>query len=233
MLPNTPVSRLPVLVAMLACALPSQAASDADGDGVADRDDVCAHTAAGATVDNRGCEFDDDGDGVVDRLDTCPATRRGALVNTRGCEPDSDSDGIADRLDRCPGSAPTSRIDSVGCQFKDVVPLRGLRFDTGSADVASDSRPIVRDAAQLINRYPELCFVVEGYTDNVGSASNNLRLSRERATSVESLLVAFDADSSRLSSTGFGENNPVASNRTAAGREQNRRVSLRVQESCP
>lgn len=224
------------LIAALAAgfltASASHAAADTDGDGVADSHDECAGTAPAATVNHRGCEFDNDGDGVVDRLDSCPDTRRGALVNMRGCEPDSDNDGVADRLDRCGNSPAAARIDGDGCEFADILPMRGVSFESGSAVLTVASMLVVQHTAQLVNRYSELCFLVEGYTDNVGPASDNLRLSRQRAAAVLAELAANGVAASRLTAVGYGENSPVASNRTAEGREKNRRVQLRVQEDC-
>ncbi|MEM9058177.1 MAG: OmpA family protein [Pseudomonadota bacterium] len=227
--PTVPtLSQLLVLPVALLLAPGAHAAGDSDADGVDDRRDACAKTAAGATVNQRGCEFDDDGDGVVDRLDACPDTRPGALVTTRGCEPDSDRDGVADRLDRCADSRPASRIDNDGCEFDDIVPLRGLGFDTGEASLTPASERIVAATATLLRRYPELCFEVEGYTDNVGAAASNRRLSLNRARTVMARLIAAGVDASALGAVGYCEDRPVASNRTAAGRERNRRVQLRV-----
>jgi len=88
---------------------------DADLDGVADRNDACPGTPAGATVDARGCPSDSDGDKVYNGLDACPNTPQGAEVDARGCPKDSDGDGVYDGIDKCPGTPTGARVDAQGC----------------------------------------------------------------------------------------------------------------------
>ncbi len=85
---------------------------DADNDGVADRNDMCANTPAGVAVDVKGCPLDRDNDGVADYLDTCPDNAGLATLN--GC-PDSDNDGVADINDKCPNTKPGTKVDATGC----------------------------------------------------------------------------------------------------------------------
>ena len=97
--------------------------TDSDGDGVADADDQCPDTPAGATVDATGCEettpTDSDGDGVADADDQCPDTPAGATVDATGCEEttptDSDGDGVADEDDLCPDTPVSATVDATGC----------------------------------------------------------------------------------------------------------------------
>ena len=97
--------------------------TDSDGDGVADADDQCPDTPAGATVDARGWEetsaTDSDGDGVADADDQCPDTPVGATVDATGCEEttptDSDGDGVADEDDLCPDTPVGATVDATGC----------------------------------------------------------------------------------------------------------------------
>ncbi|MDH3589072.1 MAG: OmpA family protein [Gammaproteobacteria bacterium] len=92
---------------------------DSDGDGVADDVDLCPATAAGAKVDEYGCELDSDGDGVANSKDRCPGTPSGSEVDSRGCPPaaDSDGDGVMDDNDRCPGTPRSVTVDSTGCEI--------------------------------------------------------------------------------------------------------------------
>ncbi len=89
--------------------------ADADNDGVADANDKCAGTAAGAKVDAKGCELDSDGDRVVDSKDKCPGTDAGVMVDASGCAKDSDNDGVADSSDQCPGTVSGVKVDAKGC----------------------------------------------------------------------------------------------------------------------
>jgi len=75
---------------------------------------------------------------------------------------------------------------------------------------------------------PTLRLNIEGYTDNTGTAEKNLALSQSRADAVEAYLVKKKIDGSRMTATGFGQDNPVADNKTAAGRAKNRRVELKL-----
>src|SRR3989441_694895 len=88
---------------------------DADLDGVADKNDKCPGTPAGAAVDPQGCPRDSDRDGVYDGLDACPNTVQGAEVDARGCPKDADGDGVYDGIDKCPGTATGARVDAQGC----------------------------------------------------------------------------------------------------------------------
>jgi OmpA-OmpF porin, OOP family len=88
---------------------------DADNDGVADDKDKCSGTAAGVSVDAKGCEVDSDGDRVADSKDKCPGTDAGVMVDSKGCALDSDKDGVADSSDQCPGTKAGVKVDTKGC----------------------------------------------------------------------------------------------------------------------
>ena len=152
------------------CPLPK----DSDGDGVMDPNDKCPNTPAGARVDANGCELDADGDGVVDRLDQCPNTPAGAKVDANGCELDSDGDGVVDSKDQCPDTPKGDRVDSYGCSFKTELKLPGVVFETNSADLKSESIPVLDGAVATLKRYPELFVEVAGHTDSDSSDAYNL-----------------------------------------------------------
>lgn len=96
--------------------------TDTDADGVADADDLCANTPAGAAVNAQGCadsQIDDDGDSVTNDLDQCPSTPSDETADAVGCSPsqlDSDDDGVSDDLDQCPNSSPGVVVDDSGCE---------------------------------------------------------------------------------------------------------------------
>lgn len=101
-----------------------------------------------------------------------------------------------------------------------------ILFDTGSALVRSGLRSDLHTLALNLNRYPDTTIDVLGHTDNVGAASYNQNLSARRASAVASVLMDSGVRSSRLRSYGRGEDEPVATNQTASGRQQNRRVEI-------
>ena len=104
---------------------------------------------------------------------------------------------------------------------------RGILFDTGSDDIKAESSPALTEIGQMLQQHADLRIEIDGHTDNVGATAANQALSDKRAAAVKQYLVKnFQIDASRLSSKGFGSSRPVASNDTADGRQQNRRVEL-------
>jgi OOP family OmpA-OmpF porin len=205
------------------CPLPQ----DDDGDGVTNDIDKCPGTPAGARVDATGCELDSDGDGVGDSRDQCPNTPPGAKVNERGCELDSDGDGVVDSQDKCPDTPKGDRVDAIGCSFKDEIKLPGVVFETNKAELLPESIPVLEGAIATLKRYPELDIEVAGHTDSRGSDAYNLDLSARRAATVLKFLQDGGV-ANKLASRGYGERQPIGSNTTDDGRQQNRRVVLRV-----
>jgi OOP family OmpA-OmpF porin len=205
------------------CPLPQ----DDDGDGVTNDNDKCPGTPAGAKVDASGCELDSDGDGVGDSRDQCPNTPAGAKVDDKGCELDSDADGVVDSQDKCPDTPKGDRVDAVGCSFKDEIKLPGVVFETNKAELLPESIPVLQGAIATLKRYPDLKIEVAGHTDSRGSDAYNLDLSSRRASTVLKFLLDGGVPNS-VTSRGYGERQPVASNNTDDGRQQNRRVVLRV-----
>jgi OmpA-OmpF porin, OOP family len=104
--------------------------------------------------------------------------------------------------------------------------LRNVHFATGKAEITPDSDAELSAVAQTLKDNPDWKVRVEGFTDIVGNADANLKLSQERADAVMNRLVSLGVDAGRLSAEGFGAARPVASNSTAAGRQKNRRVQL-------
>jgi outer membrane protein OmpA-like peptidoglycan-associated protein len=213
------------------CSLPK----DADGDGVTDDVDQCKDTPAGDKVDAKGCSLpkDADGDGVMDDVDQCKDTPAGDKVDAKGCSlpKDTDGDGVTDDKDRCPHTPAGVKVDEEGCQVlfektKKSLILEGVNFATGKADLTPESQAILDGVAESLVANEEIKVQVGGHTDNTGSAAVNKRLSAARAESVRQYLVSKGVAAGRLTAAGFGPSKPIASNKTAAGRAQNRRVEL-------
>ncbi|MGB8327408.1 MAG: OmpA family protein [Steroidobacteraceae bacterium] len=172
---------------------------------------------------------DGDGDGVVDSQDKCPNTPAGAKVDASGCELDSDGDGVADSQDKCPDTPKGERVDANGCPFAKEIQLEGVYFDTNKADLRPDSQATLEYAVKTLQRYPELVIEVAGHTDSRGDDAHNRKLSQARAESVVQYLKDHGA-TNKLSAKGYGKDQPVATNSTEAGRQQNRRVALRIMQ---
>jgi K(+)-stimulated pyrophosphate-energized sodium pump len=103
-----------------------------------------------------------------------------------------------------------------------------LTFETGSATLKPESQEQLKNVAAILKAYPNVNVKLGGYTDNTGSADANLKLSNDRAKSVQAELVQLGIANSRLDAEGYGQENAIASNDTEEGRAQNRRISIRV-----
>ena len=109
-----------------------------------------------------------------------------------------------------------------------VISLSDILFDVNKATLKAGATNNVEKIAAILNQYPNYNISVEGHTDATGSDAYNQSLSERRAASVREALVAGGVDAGRITSKGFGESQPVASNDTPAGRQQNRRVEVIV-----
>ena len=103
-----------------------------------------------------------------------------------------------------------------------------ITFASDSANISQNFYPVLEDVAAVLNKYNKTTMMIEGHTDSTGSAEHNQQLSLNRANAVRNYLVGYGVDSRRVTTQGFGESMPVASNDTAQGRQQNRRVELRI-----
>jgi outer membrane protein OmpA-like peptidoglycan-associated protein len=103
-----------------------------------------------------------------------------------------------------------------------------LNFKTGSTELTPDSVPTVNDLALVLKAYPKARVQLVGHTDNTGAADANQALSVDRANAVKGMLVAQGVASDRITTAGFGQDRPVASNDNEAGRARNRRLELNV-----
>ncbi|MEJ2009065.1 MAG: OmpA family protein [Acidobacteriota bacterium] len=109
-----------------------------------------------------------------------------------------------------------------------VINMGDVLFDTGKSDLRPAAREALAKLSGIMLNYPTLHLTIEGYTDNTGSAEFNQKLSEQRAESVRGYLVKQGVEAGSLSAQGFGMNNPIADNSTAAGRQMNRRVDIIV-----
>lgn len=157
---------------------------------------------------------------------------------------DSDGDGVADKLDKCPNTPAGTVVDGSGCPLKVPAPqitervivteadrkvvadaISNLEFDLGKSTIRAKSYATLnRVAALLIEK--NFSLKLAGHTDNTGSDALNLRLSKDRAESVKAYLVSQGANASRIEATGYGESQPISTNNSATGRQQNRRVEF-------
>jgi len=118
-------------------------------------------------------------------------------------------------------------IDAMHAQPTDrgvVLTLGDVLFETGKADLKPGTISDLTQLVTFLNKYPDRTVTIEGHTDSVGGQDFNLGLSQRRAEAVRAYLMRQGIDGSRIETKGMGESAPVASNDTAGGRQQNRRV---------
>lgn len=122
-----------------------------------------------------------------------------------------------------------AEVDALKAQSTDrglVLTFGDLLFATGKAELAEGGVQKIDQLAHFLNEHTDRRVEIDGYTDSVGSHSYNLDLSQRRANAVQAALVARGIDASRITTQGFGEEYPVASNTNSGGRQLNRRVEV-------
>jgi OOP family OmpA-OmpF porin len=145
---------------------------------------------------------------------------------------DSDMDGVPDEMDKCPDTPAGVKVDQNGCP-PPVAACKNftleIEFETGKADIKATFNKEIKKIADFLKDNPGSTANIEGHTDNVGSDSMNMKLSQRRADAVRSYLIKkFGVAADRLTAKGFGETKPRATNKTAQGRHENRRVEAIV-----
>jgi OOP family OmpA-OmpF porin len=160
---------------------------------------------------------------------------------------DDDNDGVANKFDKCPGTGTNTVVDGSGCPIKvqrEIVKetkvvvteadrkivgeaIKNLEFDLGKSTIRSKSYASLNRVAALLME-KDFSLKLAGHTDNTGSRELNMRLSKDRAESIKAYLVSQGANASRIEATGYGPDQPISTNKTAAGRQENRRVEFTI-----
>ncbi len=221
--PQDKCPTVPGLAKYQGCPIP-----DTDKDGINDEEDKCPNVPGLAKY--QGCPIPDtDKDGINDEEDKCPNVP--GVARYQGCPiPDTDGDGLNDEVDKCPtdkGSAANN-----GCPLLEELTeykfdFRKVQFATGSAALTKTAKAELDKAAKIMSEHPDIKVSVEGHTDNTGNSAANQSLSERRAAAVKAYIVGKGISADRLTSKGFGQTKPVATNNTAAGRALNRRVEFK------
>lgn len=139
-----------------------------------------------------------------------------------GVELNAPPEGIEHRLVRFIADRNATVNDTTWFEFD------RLTFETGSATLRPESRDQLQNVASILKAYPDVHVKIGGYTDNIGDASANMRLSQDRADAVRRELEVLGISPTRLAAEGYGSRHPVANNTTEEGRAKNRRIAVRV-----
>src|SRR5688572_29214093 len=204
---------------------------DTDKDGIFDDKDKCPEMAGYPELD--GCPYPDrDMDGVTDHKDRCP-DEPGSTKND-GCPiTDRDNDGVPDATDRYPDEP--GPVSNQGCpevkedvMQKTAAIAKSIYFDLNSSKLQRRSYGPLDELVQILKDNPSYKLAIESHTDNSGTNDYNQRLSDNRSASVMKYLVSKGIDASRLTTAGYGEEKPIATNNTKEGKSLNRRSELKL-----
>ncbi len=214
---------------------------DTDNDGIPDSADQCVLNPEDVDqyLDDDGCpDIDNDADLLVDGKDKCPndPEDRDGFRDEDGCpDPDNDEDKVLDVDDMCPNEPGPADRDPKGCPQKPALAVvaeneiritQKIHFEYNRAAVRQDSFPVLDAVAEIMKRYPDMHFEIQGHTDNRGGADYNKRLSDQRAAAVKHYLVDHGIAADRLTSHGYGLERPLVPNDSDNNRALNRRVQF-------
>jgi OOP family OmpA-OmpF porin len=135
---------------------------------------------------------------------------------------------VAKLQPKCPPAPEGFKVDADGCIADQTIVLRGVNFQYNRHTLTPAAHETLRTIADALKAQPGLHAEVIGYTDSIGTDQYNLALSKNRAETVRGHLIEEGAKPSQLVAKGMGKANPVASNKTAAGRAANRRVEFKI-----
>jgi outer membrane protein OmpA-like peptidoglycan-associated protein len=217
---------------------------DNDGDGIPDSKDLCPNEPEDfdGFQDNDGCpDFDNDHDGIPDSIDKCPNEPEDldGFEDNDGCpDLDNDRDGIPDLQDKCPNEpGPASNNGCPEPAPAHVPPkkepnlpaqqiLRGVTFVNNTAEMTFESFQWLDAIVKTMKEFPSVEIEVRCYADGTSKRPPPMQLTQSRAESVRQYIAAQGVDSGRIRAAGYGSANPIADNRTAAGRALNRRIEI-------
>lgn len=185
--------------------------ADTDGDGLKDGDEVMKYKTDPLNVDT-------DGDGLSDGDEVLK-------YKTNALNKDTDGGSVEDGVEVKRGTDPLNAEDDV---VKVGVPiiLEGITFDVNKSNIKPESEETLMKALKTLQTYPEIEVEIGGHTDSDGSAKSNLKLSQARADAVKAWLVEKGIDPKRITTKGYGEDKPVADNKTKEGKAKNRRIEF-------
>lgn len=142
---------------------------------------------------------------------------------------DSDHDGITDDDDKCPNTKPGVEVNGYGCALTEKASVKlQVEFSSGKSALDSKFDNEIQSLANFMNKYPNTNVEIAGHTDNTGKVATNNSLSQKRADAVKNALVKAGVDAKRVTAKGYGSAQPAADNKTAEGRQTNRRVMAEI-----
>jgi outer membrane protein OmpA-like peptidoglycan-associated protein len=185
--------------------------ADTDKDGLTDSEEINKYKTDPLKADT-------DGEGLSDSEEVLK-------YKTNPLNKDTDGGTVDDFTEVKRGTDPLNADDDV---VKIGVPivLEGITFDVNKTTIKPESEATLMKALKTLTTYTDILVEIGGHTDSDGSAKSNMKLSLGRAESVKAWLVAKGVDASRISTKGYGEDKPIADNKTKEGKQKNRRIEF-------
>jgi outer membrane protein OmpA-like peptidoglycan-associated protein len=214
---------------------------DTDGDGLGDGDEIGKYKTDPLKADTDGDGLKDGQEINTTKTDALKADSDGDTISdgdevnrykTDPLKADTDNGTVGDGTEVARGSNPLDPTDDVPkkeelkVEVGKSIILEGIVFATGKADISSEAAMLLETAYNTLEQNPDLAVEIRGYTDIVGKKASNVKLSQRRADAVRDLLISKGIAAERITAKGFGPENPVSSNETPAGRQQNRRIEF-------
>jgi outer membrane protein OmpA-like peptidoglycan-associated protein len=159
------------------------------------------------------------GAAIGNYMDKQEASMRQALADSEAASIQRESQVLA----QAESSSTKKSVDVLTVTFKS-----DFLFSVNSSTLLPGAYDELERVAKVLKQYPQTTMKISGHTDSAGSEDYNQKLSERRAQSVKDALVGMGVDSSRMTIIGYGESKPIATNSTEAGRQQNRRVEIRI-----
>lgn len=192
--------------------------ADTDADGLNDGDEVTRYRTDPMKADSDGDGLNDGEEVSTYRTDPLKADTDGGTIN--------DGQEVANRTNPLDASDDVPKKKEIKVEVGKAIVLEGIVFRTGSAAIEPSSEEILEQAFNTLDQNKDITVEIRGYTDNVGSRAANLRLSQRRADAVKAWLVKKGIAAARITTKGYGPDNPIADNKTAEGRQKNRRIEF-------
>jgi len=192
--------------------------ADTDGDGLNDGDEVTKYKTDPLKADTDGDGLNDGDEVTKYRTDPLNADTDGGTV--------SDGQEVANNTNPLDANDDVPKKKEIKVEVGKAIVLEGIVFKTGSAAIGPASEEILEQAFNTLDQNKDVTVEIRGYTDNVGSRAANMRLSQRRADAVKAWLVKKGIAAERITTKGYGLDNPIADNKTPEGRQKNRRIEF-------
>ncbi len=180
-------------------------------------EETTLNVGSGMAIEQYKVIYDEDQDDVVDSLDKCPGTPYNTEVDENGC---------AIIITPIEKKAPDKTLEAVEETVDTTTTTLAVQFDTAKYVIKDQYKNEVKDFATFMLEHPQQQVKIVGHTDSVNLYNRNMELSFNRANAVRDMLISLGVEANRITTDGVGPNEPIASNATAEGRAQNRRIEV-------